>query len=165
MGRRENGARRRPGQTGRVQGGHCHRATVRHARAPTTGPAVPPGNPVSPDDDQQQRQHNDDFQRRQIEQEQNVRKTSLRVAREHCVKLCFCSFRSLPDTYCCFGLSIDLLEKMSKDLEFDFHLYLVADGTFGTRKLQWNGVVGDLVSGSAHMAFCPLSVTSARSCP
>lgn len=71
--------------------------------------------------------------------------------------------RSLPDTYCCFGLSIDLLEKMSNDLEFDFHLYLVADGTFGSRKLQWNGVVGDLVSGSAHMAFCPLSVTSARS--
>ncbi|KAL4149546.1 hypothetical protein QTP88_003474 [Uroleucon formosanum] len=71
--------------------------------------------------------------------------------------------KSLPETYCCFGLSIDLLEKMSKDLEFDFHLYLVADGTFGSRKLQWNGVVGELVSGTAHMAFCPLSVTSTRS--
>lgn len=51
---------------------------------------------------------------------------------------------------------------MSKDLDFDFHLYLVADGTFGSRKLQWNGVVGELVSGTAHMAFCPLSVTSTR---
>lgn len=54
---------------------------------------------------------------------------------------------------------------MSKDLKFDFHLYLVADGTFGSQKLQWNGVIGDLVSGSAHMAFCPLSVTSTRSVP
>ncbi|XP_015380519.1 PREDICTED: glutamate receptor ionotropic, NMDA 3B-like [Diuraphis noxia] len=71
--------------------------------------------------------------------------------------------KSLPETYCCFGLSIDLLEKMSKDMDFDFHLYLVADGTFGSRKLQWNGVVGELVSGTAHMAFCPLSVTSTRS--
>lgn len=69
---------------------------------------------------------------------------------------------TLPNTYCCFGLSIDLLEKMSKDLEFDFHLYLVADGTFGSQKIHWNGVVGELVSGTAHMAFCPLSVTSTR---
>ncbi|XP_050537258.1 glutamate receptor ionotropic, NMDA 3A-like isoform X2 [Daktulosphaira vitifoliae] len=69
----------------------------------------------------------------------------------------------VQDTFCCFGLVIDLLEKMSSDLEFDFHLYLVADGLFGSRKIKWNGVVGDLVSGSAHMAFCPLSITSARS--
>ncbi|XP_050436256.1 glutamate receptor ionotropic, NMDA 3A-like isoform X2 [Adelges cooleyi] len=69
----------------------------------------------------------------------------------------------MPETYCCYGLSIDLLEKMAKDLEFDFHLYLVADGSFGSRKIKWNGVVGDLVSGSAHMAFCPLSITSGRS--
>lgn len=75
----------------------------------------------------------------------------------------FDSFRSLPEKFCCFGFSIDLLEKMSKDLDFDFHLYLVADGTFGSRKQwQWTGVVGDLISGSAHIAFCPLSVTSAR---
>ncbi|VVC31376.1 Hypothetical protein CINCED_3A009974 [Cinara cedri] len=71
--------------------------------------------------------------------------------------------KSHPESYCCFGLSIDLLEKMSEDLGFDFHLYLVADGTFGSRKLRWNGVIGDLVSGTAHMAFCPLSVSSRRS--
>lgn len=79
-----------------------------------------------------------------------------------CINIIIIIHRSLPEAYCCFGYSIDLLEKMSKDLEFDFHLYLVTDGTFGTQKLQWNGVVGDLVSGSAHMAFCPLSVTSTR---
>lgn len=79
-----------------------------------------------------------------------------------CINSIIIMHRSLPEAYCCYGYSIDLLEKMSKDLEFDFHLYLVADGTFGSQKIQWNGVVGDLVSGSAHMAFCPLSVTSTR---
>lgn len=69
VGRRENGAGGRPGPAGRVQGGHGHRAAVRHARAPAEGPPVPAGHPVSPDDYFRKRQHNDDFQRHQVGRE------------------------------------------------------------------------------------------------
>ncbi|XP_063230536.1 uncharacterized protein LOC134535392 [Bacillus rossius redtenbacheri] len=71
-------------------------------------------------------------------------------------------------TSCCYGLTMDLLENLAQELEFDFHLYVVPDGAFGSRQAagnasKWDGVVGDLVSGAAHMAFAALSVTSARS--
>ncbi|XP_060529353.1 uncharacterized protein LOC132703854 [Cylas formicarius] len=105
-------------------------------------------------------------------------------------------------TNCCFGLSMDLLENIAQELEFDFRLYIVADGMFGSRILakkenrvnrdvgkkylssrfkdeigrgkhikednyeynaKWNGIVGDLVTGAAHMSFAALSVSSARS--
>ncbi|XP_056634899.1 uncharacterized protein LOC130443981 [Diorhabda sublineata] len=106
-------------------------------------------------------------------------------------------------TNCCYGLSMDLLENVAQELEFDFRLYIVADGLFGSRTVQmnnkrserdvgkkflsyrfkdghvkservkelnvddanikWNGIVGDLVSGAAHMSFAALSVSSARS--
>lgn len=106
-------------------------------------------------------------------------------------------------TNCCYGLSMDLLENVAQELEFDFRLYIVADGLFGSRTLirrskrdvgkkflsyrfkddltrqvhgereepsndvetdvKWNGIVGDLVSGAAHMSFAALSVSSVRS--
>ncbi|KAG7299762.1 hypothetical protein JYU34_016772 [Plutella xylostella] len=124
-------------------------------------------------------------------------------------------------THCCYGLAMDLLENIAQELEFDFHLYIVEDGLYGSRKLvksfrrlheykskmimndfdypdhqhsyraqyrngykafdenyepddyledddtdedvqKWNGIVGDLVSGAAHMSFAALSVSSAR---
>lgn len=110
-------------------------------------------------------------------------------------------------TNCCYGLAMDLLENIARELQFDFRLYIVADGFFGTRvsdshsrpkrdvgkaylnyrfkqdgifksrqngapevyeddsdeDVKWNGIVGDLVSGAAHMSFAALSVSSARS--
>ncbi|XP_045475603.1 uncharacterized protein LOC123681313 isoform X2 [Harmonia axyridis] len=107
-------------------------------------------------------------------------------------------------TNCCYGLAMDLLENIAQELEFDFRLYIVADGMFGSqtfvkkkwrksrdvakkragytfRELEritdsydgdeeeavlekkWNGIVGDIVSGAAHMSFAALSVSSARS--
>lgn len=121
-------------------------------------------------------------------------------------------------THCCYGLAMDLLENIAQELEFDFHLYLVEDGLYGSRQhvkpfyemheyisvedeilppqenpqsyrsqyrntykvvdrdgsqsssyaeldddqLKWNGIVGDLVSGAAHMSFAALSVSSGR---
>lgn len=120
-------------------------------------------------------------------------------------------------THCCYGLAMDLLENIAQELEFDFHLYIVEDGLYGSRKLikpfhriyeyknvakdliamnnnnyraqyrnghsvfennaeggyvydtdlnedieKWNGIVGDLVSGAAHMSFAALSVAAAR---
>ncbi|XP_059470135.1 glutamate receptor ionotropic, NMDA 3A-like isoform X2 [Neocloeon triangulifer] len=70
---------------------------------------------------------------------------------------------------CCYGLSMDLLENVAQELEFDFHLYLVSDGFYGSRvwskdeHQRWNGIIGDLVTGAAHMSFAALSVSSARS--
>uniref|UniRef100_A0A182WKC6 Ionotropic glutamate receptor C-terminal domain-containing protein n=1 Tax=Anopheles minimus TaxID=112268 RepID=A0A182WKC6_9DIPT len=139
-------------------------------------------------------------------------------------------------TRCCYGLSMDLLQKLASEINFDFHLYIVHDGLFGRRiptpppeqsgpssgirnptvppyveskskfdahagrslkrgsklklshdgvnytreeippypfeyptappvqtRQQWNGVIGDLISGTADLSFAPLSVSKARS--
>lgn len=39
-------------------------------------------------------------------------------------------------TNCCYGLSMDLLENVAQELEFDFRLYIVADGLFGSRSIK-----------------------------
>lgn len=118
-------------------------------------------------------------------------------------------------SHCCYGFAMDLLENIAQELEFDFHLYIVEDGFYGSRKLvkpfrkvndynhmdyefwsngkngdfkdkntvheknkakksytyyedarkdpeKWDGIVGDLVSGAAHMSFAALSVSAAR---
>ncbi|KAM8960986.1 glutamate receptor ionotropic, NMDA 3B [Pelodytes ibericus] len=73
---------------------------------------------------------------------------------------------SVPKEYktCCYGYCIDLLEKLSEDLQFDFELYIVGDGKYGGRKGErWTGLVGDLLSGAAHMAVTSFSINSARS--
>ncbi|XP_034240253.1 uncharacterized protein LOC117644748 [Thrips palmi] len=36
-------------------------------------------------------------------------------------------------TNCCYGLAMDLLENIAHELEFDFHLYVVSDGVFGSQ--------------------------------
>jgi ionotropic glutamate receptor NMDA 3A len=64
---------------------------------------------------------------------------------------------------CCDGFSMELLENMAESLNFRYCLYVVADRNFGTKRGgKWNGIVGDLVSGAAHVAFGPLSVTTNR---
>ncbi|XP_067136864.1 glutamate receptor ionotropic, NMDA 3A-like isoform X2 [Centruroides vittatus] len=65
---------------------------------------------------------------------------------------------------CCSGISIDLLESVARDLKFDFDVYLVADGVFGSNRGQkWNGITADLISGAAHLTFSAFSMTSQRS--
>lgn len=39
-------------------------------------------------------------------------------------------------TNCCYGLSMDLLENIAQELQFDFRLYIVADGLFGSRSVK-----------------------------
>lgn len=65
---------------------------------------------------------------------------------------------------CCSGIAIDLLNSVASDLNFDYNLYLVADGLFGVPRNggQWDGITADLVSGAAHIAFSAFSVTSGR---
>ncbi|XP_032903088.1 glutamate receptor ionotropic, NMDA 3A-like [Amblyraja radiata] len=65
---------------------------------------------------------------------------------------------------CCYGYCMDLLEQLSDDLGFDFDLYIVGDGKYGAWKNgRWTGLVGDLLSGAAHMAVTSFSINSARS--
>lgn len=64
---------------------------------------------------------------------------------------------------CCSGISIDLLNSIARDLNFDYDLYIVADGLFGVpRGGRWDGITADLVSGAADMTFTAFSVTSTR---
>lgn len=65
---------------------------------------------------------------------------------------------------CCYGYCIDLLEKLGEDMGFTFDLYIVGDGKYGGFKNgRWTGLVGDLLSGAAHLAVTSFSINSARS--
>ncbi|XP_075312636.1 glutamate receptor ionotropic, NMDA 3A [Odontesthes bonariensis] len=65
---------------------------------------------------------------------------------------------------CCYGYCVDLLEKLAEDLGFTFDLYIVGDGKYGGFKNgRWTGLVGDLLSGAAHLAVTSFSINSARS--
>jgi hypothetical protein len=58
-----------------------------------------------------------------------------------------------------------LLEKLARDLHFNYHLYITADEQYGYMDStgSWNGLVDDLTRGLAHMAITALSITSSRS--
>lgn len=65
--------------------------------------------------------------------------------------------------HCCAGISIDLLNAVARDLNFEYDLYLVADGLFGVRRNgQWDGVTADIVNDLAHLTFTAFSTTSTR---
>ncbi|XP_074641318.1 glutamate receptor ionotropic, NMDA 3A-like [Tubulanus polymorphus] len=67
---------------------------------------------------------------------------------------------------CCHGLCIDLLTRLSTDMNFNFDLYIVKGNHSGeySRKLgRWTGLTGDLISGAADIAVAPMMVSSERS--
>ncbi len=67
------------------------------------------------------------------------------------------------DIRCCQGLSIMLLERLSRDSLFDVQLYITADGKYGNLENgTWNGLVEDLLNGCAHMAVAAFSITRSR---
>uniref|UniRef100_W5LHP6 Glutamate receptor n=1 Tax=Astyanax mexicanus TaxID=7994 RepID=W5LHP6_ASTMX len=74
------------------------------------------------------------------------------------------TFLPLDYSKCCYGYCIDLLEKLSEDMDFEFDLYIVGDGKYGAWKGgRWTGLVGDLLNGVADMAVTSFSINSARS--
>ncbi|XP_034386848.1 glutamate receptor ionotropic, NMDA 3B [Cyclopterus lumpus] len=74
------------------------------------------------------------------------------------------SFLPAEHSKCCYGYCIDLLEKLSEDLGFEFDLYIVGDGKYGALKGgRWTGLVGDLLNELADMAVTSFSINSARS--
>lgn len=65
--------------------------------------------------------------------------------------------------HCCTGISIDLLSSMARDLNFDYDLYLTADGSYGVnRNGRWDGATADVMNGAAHLVIGAFSVTSER---
>ena len=69
------------------------------------------------------------------------------------------------DVKCCYGLTIDLLSLVARELSFRFDLYVANDGLFGKRNGRngsWNGIVGELHYGRAQLAFAPMSVSAQR---
>ncbi|XP_045160468.1 glutamate receptor ionotropic, NMDA 3A-like [Mercenaria mercenaria] len=64
---------------------------------------------------------------------------------------------------CCRGLSLDLLNRLASDLDFDYTLYVVSDYTYGKEiNGTWNGMVRELMAGTAHMAVAAFSITRSR---
>ncbi|KAL8589031.1 hypothetical protein ACOMHN_048012 [Nucella lapillus] len=65
--------------------------------------------------------------------------------------------------YCCKGISLEILQKLSEDLNFQFVVYFVNDSNYGElRNNTWTGMVGDVVSGSADLIMGAFSMTSYR---
>lgn len=62
------------------------------------------------------------------------------------------------------GFAVDLIELVAKKLKFDYEIYLVHDGNFGSRQPngEWNGMIGELLAGNATMSVAPLSINSDR---
>uniref|UniRef100_A0A6I8QR03 Glutamate receptor n=1 Tax=Xenopus tropicalis TaxID=8364 RepID=A0A6I8QR03_XENTR len=70
---------------------------------------------------------------------------------------------------CCYGFCIDLLIKLAREMNFTYEVHLVADGKFGTQervnnsnKKEWNGMMGELLSGQADMIVAPLTINNER---
>ncbi|KAM4664583.1 glutamate receptor ionotropic, NMDA 1 isoform 3-T3 [Discoglossus pictus] len=70
---------------------------------------------------------------------------------------------------CCYGFCIDLLIKLAREMHFTYEVHLVADGKFGTQervnnsnKKEWNGMMGELLSGQADMIVAPLTINNER---
>ncbi|KAM4771411.1 glutamate receptor ionotropic, kainate 2 [Rhinophrynus dorsalis] len=63
------------------------------------------------------------------------------------------------------GYCIDLLEKLSRILGFDYEIRLVEDGKYGAKDdttQQWNGMVRELMDHKADLAVAPLAITYVR---
>ncbi|CAD5215980.1 unnamed protein product [Bursaphelenchus okinawaensis] len=70
-----------------------------------------------------------------------------------------------PDeTFGLTGYCIDLLVKIQEQLNFTYEIYEVPDKKFGVLEStgNWNGLIGDLISGQADMAIGPISVIAER---
>ncbi|KAH3833474.1 hypothetical protein DPMN_106784 [Dreissena polymorpha] len=58
------------------------------------------------------------------------------------------------------GFAVDLIKEVADMLNFQYDIYLVHDGKFGSKKVDgsWNGMIGELISGvklSCKIKMCP----------
>ncbi|XP_012939871.1 glutamate receptor ionotropic, NMDA 3A [Aplysia californica] len=65
--------------------------------------------------------------------------------------------------HCCKGLAIELLDALSRDLNFRYVVYFQNETDFGTPEDGiWTGMVGDIISGTADIVAGAFSMTSER---
>lgn len=62
------------------------------------------------------------------------------------------------------GFGIDLVEEISKILQFKYTFQLVKDRAYGVKnaKGEWNGMIGEVMRAEADMAVADLTITSKR---
>ncbi|KAK4883093.1 hypothetical protein RN001_006412 [Aquatica leii] len=63
------------------------------------------------------------------------------------------------------GFGIDVINELSKKLEFKYKIILQEDGLYGTqnpRTKQWNGMLGEVRAGRVDFAITDLTITSER---
>ncbi|KAL3868322.1 hypothetical protein ACJMK2_041139 [Sinanodonta woodiana] len=66
-------------------------------------------------------------------------------------------------TFCCEGVVMEMLQKISKELKFDFVVYFKNDSSYGhLMNGTWTGMVGDVLSGAADIIAGALSTSSSR---
>ncbi|XP_076442925.1 uncharacterized protein LOC143281574 [Babylonia areolata] len=68
---------------------------------------------------------------------------------------------------CCSGLSIDILARISRELNFNYSLFEVESGGYGsavdhTNNTEWTGLMGAVMKGQAEVAMAALSITPER---
>ena len=62
------------------------------------------------------------------------------------------------------GFAVDLVKELSQQLGFNYVLKLSDDGHFGQQdgSGKWNGMIGELVDGTADLAAASLTITAKR---
>ena len=47
------------------------------------------------------------------------------------------------------GFAVDLIKEVATMLEFEYEIYIVPDGNFGSKQSngEWNGMIGELLAG------------------
>lgn len=62
------------------------------------------------------------------------------------------------------GYGVDLVEELSKILQFKYKFQLVKDRAYGVKndKGEWNGMIGEVMRADADMAIADLTITSKR---
>lgn len=82
------------------------------------------------------------------------------------------NFKYLPDedinlnlvkTMCCTGYMINLLQKLSNDLDFEFELYFVNYKDDEKKTVKWSEAIDHVINQVAHIIAGPFSITQERS--
>lgn len=62
------------------------------------------------------------------------------------------------------GYGIDLIDELSKILQFKYTFQLVKDKAYGVKNQngEWNGMIGEIMRGEADLAVADLTITSKR---
>jgi hypothetical protein len=63
---------------------------------------------------------------------------------------------------CCTGYIVNILQKLSQDLNINFDLYITPDNHYGKYNKSWSGPVNHIVNDVADMIAGPFSITEER---